>query len=653
MQEFFARNDVIVHSVYGQAFTILGVAMAVQSLRHSRLRLARYLWLLASFGILHGLTEWGFVFIPIQATYMSPAVMEFFEVGQTALMISSFIFLFLFGLYLTGHDSADSTHRLRSVLMGVGVAWVGGVVFLSAGAADRNIALRGAEIVSRYLFSLPGSVMGAYGLLRQAREVSAMGLPRSAGALRLAAFGLGAYAVLSGLVTPSHTFLLSRWVNYETIGALVPIPVPIFRAAAILLLTVGMIRSLEVFQVETDRLIEEARAQKLLVAERELAALSGIAVRLGEAGGPDEVAANALDSVLDLLKLQRGSVEILVPPGDPSDHTPVLITVAERGGASPDSTQRLEERAVRSGEPQRLLAPDDGEQVAIPLRAGGRVVGVMLLVSSERLHLTAETLRLLVSIGHQIGVAAENARLWEQVRQKEAVRSMLLQRIITAQEEERRRIARDLHDDTGQRLSALIMSLRSALEVAPTRTRRMRELLEKAQEQALLGLQDLRALIVGLRPTTLDDLGLAAAVRRTLQDLGDRHDLKTHLKVAGLPARLSGTVETALFRTLQEALTNVGKHACARNVYVSLALDGEFVVGEVQDDGCGFEIKAALAEDGNALGILGMQERASLLGGTLRVHSSPGRGTRVDVRLPLTVAEGGETVVAAHSRTDR
>lgn len=226
----------------------------------------------------------------------------------------------------------------------------------------------------------------------------------------------------------------------------------------------------------------------------------------------------------------------------------------------------------------------------------------------------------------------EQNRLLERLRQREARRGQLLEQAITAQEEERKRIARELHDQVGQALTSLLVGLRN-LESDPNPAR-----LHELKAVVADTLNGVRELALELRPSILDDLGLVPALERYIHTCAARYRLSVDLQTVGLDGvRLPPAVETALYRIIQEALTNVVRHARARQVSLLLEVRGGSVVAVVEDDGCGFDaeclMNGPLSE--RCLGLHGMRERAELLGGTLTVESSPGRGTSVFVEVPL------------------
>lgn len=231
--------------------------------------------------------------------------------------------------------------------------------------------------------------------------------------------------------------------------------------------------------------------------------------------------------------------------------------------------------------------------------------------------------------------------LYTELERKEATRGELLRKVISAQEEERRRIARELHDDTSQALAALALALERAALAPPGGRAELKAQLAAAKSLALETLEGVHRLIFDLRPSLLDDLGLLAALRwyaeSRLQPLG----VRVHMETAGRERRLAAQVETALFRAVQEAITNIARHAQAENAALSLDYRPDRIVIEVEDDGKGFDVDAlaSSADDRRGLGLASIRERISLLDGTLSIQSELGRGTKIHIEVPL--AEGG------------
>ncbi len=237
--------------------------------------------------------------------------------------------------------------------------------------------------------------------------------------------------------------------------------------------------------------------------------------------------------------------------------------------------------------------------------------------------------------------STENLRLYEELQQKEALRSELLRKVIGAQEEERRRMARELHDETSQALTALILSLKTASQAVPASEAGLVDKLHDLETVARGLLDNVHRLIFDLRPSVLDDLGLVAAVRWYAESRLGPVGTRVHLETEGTERRLPSQIETAVFRVTQEALTNVARHAEAENTAISLSFEDAVLRVEVEDDGKGFDVAAVErnADSTRGLGLLGMRERIALLDGSLNIDSAPGGGTTISVEVPIQ-AEG-------------
>jgi len=213
---------------------------------------------------------------------------------------------------------------------------------------------------------------------------------------------------------------------------------------------------------------------------------------------------------------------------------------------------------------------------------------------------------------------------------------LLSRQVLTAQEGERQRIARELHDETAQSLTSLLIGLRM-IEKAST-PQDLQSRIAELRSQTMLTLEEVRKMAVDLRPSTLDDLGLAAALQWYTGDFARRTHIDVTFRATELDARLSDDVEVVIYRIIQEALTNVAKHSDATDVEVSVALEDRSLVARVVDNGVGFDVPSIMRSRERGLGLFGMQERVALVGGTFRIVSVPGEGTRVVVRVPTRYA---------------
>jgi signal transduction histidine kinase len=211
--------------------------------------------------------------------------------------------------------------------------------------------------------------------------------------------------------------------------------------------------------------------------------------------------------------------------------------------------------------------------------------------------------------------------------------------LMSAQEDERRTLARELHDEVGQVLTAIKVELSLAQRNLEQRGLSAQPLAE-AQAIADGALRTVRDLTQLLHPAALDDLGLPAAIDASLRGLARRHDINVDLSQSGLTERLPRETEVAAYRIVQEALTNVARHSRATHCHVRLLRLPATLKVEVEDDGAGFDVAAAVGDHRRGLGLISIRERTAHVGGTLSVRSTPGRGTRLSVELPAGIPGG-------------
>lgn len=378
---------------------------------------------------------------------------------------------------------------------------------------------------------------------------------------------------------------------------------------------------------------KEESNRQLLRRNQELTTIWEITSAASRSLNLDKVLNDVLDKVIERLGLMGGAVLIAEP--EIKKMVPRVIRGQGNGLLPESGFSDVLRQSAASAEPTTWKT-EFKSGISIPLVARNRLVGLMELYGSRSINLSEQDSQMLTTIGHQVGVAIENALLWEELKQKEEIRRQLLEKIITAQEEERKRIARELHDETSQSLTSLMVGLKT-LAV----THDAGEIHEKIAElRSLLAktIEEVHKLAWQLRPSVLDDLGLIEALERYIRDYSRKFNLDVDFQITGFDGRrLAPEVETALYRIVQEALTNVARHARARNVSVVLEYIQSHIMVIVEDDGVGFDVIEALGSEvkEKSLGIYGMQERAALVGGTLTIESQPGNGTTVYVRVPL------------------
>lgn len=382
--------------------------------------------------------------------------------------------------------------------------------------------------------------------------------------------------------------------------------------------------------------------QRVADRTRELATLNAIAAVVSRSLDLQEILQDALDQTLEITGMDAGGAFRL------AEEEQMLHLMAHRG-LSAALVEYLTElplaagaaaEAAREGRPivkrladyppgeLRTLLEAEGCQLAlsIPLIAKGKMLGAMNLLTRTGHSPAPEESSLLAAIGQQIGVAVENARLYEQGQELAAL-------------EERQRLARDLHDSVTQALYGVTLYAEAAARLLAAgetvqATGHLSDLRDTAQE----ALREARLLIFELRPPILEKEGLVAAIQARLEAVEGRSGLTTSLQVDGLnhSLHLPREVEAGLYRIAQEALNNTLKHAQAHQVTVDLCYrEAERrLVMEIRDDGQGFELASAGGQ--GRIGLRSMQERATLLGGQLTVASDPGAGTqvRVEVKYP-------------------
>jgi signal transduction histidine kinase len=276
-----------------------------------------------------------------------------------------------------------------------------------------------------------------------------------------------------------------------------------------------------------------------------------------------------------------------------------------------------------------LRGEDYASLVSVPMLAHGRVVGVLNVHSKQQRSYGERDLALLTQVANLLARTIEKALLYNRLAEREEMLEAFAARTVEAQELERRRLAGEIHDGIGQRLVSLWYHLLAA-EDAAGGDETLRHELGVAKELATAALQETRSAITGLRPSVLDDLGLAAGLESLVRSIPG---LEVDLDVE--PGRLPAHVEVALYRIAQEALQNVVKHAGAARVRISLRAEDGAIRLTVDDDGRGFaQDRLASAEERHSYGMVGMQERAELIGATLNLVSSPDAGTTVEVVVP-------------------
>lgn len=383
--------------------------------------------------------------------------------------------------------------------------------------------------------------------------------------------------------------------------------------------------------------------QRVTDRTKELAALNAIAAAVSRSLDLNEILEHALEKTLEVIGLNAGAAFRLEE--DAHDGAS-LILMAHRG--VPEEVARRLERlpiaasaaglAAREGYPTVMSVSDypEGELkatleragtqlvIAVPFLAKGRLMGAIMLGSRDSRRLSAEDLGLLAGIGQQVGVAVENARLYQQAEQLAVIK-------------ERQRLARELHDSVTQSLYSLTLLAEAGRRLMGSGdTERVKAYLGRLGETAQQALKEMRLLVYELRPMALETEGLVGALQQRLDAVEKRAGVQARLLVevgaqSVEPLHLPAPLEEGLYRIAQEALNNALKHAAANAVVVRIHAEDDCVQLEVTDNGKGFDVAAV--RDQGGLGLVSMRERAERLGGVLTILSAPGEGTTVRVNV--------------------
>ena len=285
--------------------------------------------------------------------------------------------------------------------------------------------------------------------------------------------------------------------------------------------------------------------------------------------------------------------------------------------------------------------------ICVPLKTKDKVVGVINVASRMPGRFSQDDLYLLNSIGCQIGTAIEQARLYKNLAKAAERYQVLLRHALTAQEDERKRIARELHDETSQALTSLTLTLQAIIQVVEMKGEYDMDLLTRlksAHSNTVYAASEVVKLMKELRPTLLDELGLQAAVHRYARDNLKAHGINVNTEFEGMDRRLPAVVEVTLFRVAQGLMGNILEHSSARNTNIKLKCDEHRCVMQIEDDGRGFDVDrlTRVEPGGRGAGLFTIKERIKLAGGYCKIDSKPGHGTNITVNVPLVADVTGE-----------
>jgi signal transduction histidine kinase len=308
----------------------------------------------------------------------------------------------------------------------------------------------------------------------------------------------------------------------------------------------------------------------------------------------------------------------------------------EWSGAPTGAIANAIARAVESGRP--VVAPEAGSEytAVLPIIQGQETSGALVIIGGARDPFTALDESFLVALGQQVGAALENADLYRRLEHRAEELERLAQRMVRQNEEQRRRLSLELHDETAQVFSAVKLQLGLIREEGPEE---MTPRLDRIMGLVDTGMHSIRTITDDLRPSLLDDLGWLPAIRALVHDFADHTGLVAHLEASGDSAPLSPDAELALFRAVQEALANVAQHSGAASVVVRVTPVESGIMVRIHDDGRGLDpgVLADRQERNGHLGLAGMRERITAVGGRVTVTGEPGSGVRIEIHLPAGV----------------
>jgi signal transduction histidine kinase len=373
-----------------------------------------------------------------------------------------------------------------------------------------------------------------------------------------------------------------------------------------------------------------------------------------------------VDTARDVTGARYGALGVVGESGGLAEFITSGITAEQRAAiGSPPQGHGLLGVILRGSAPVRLANiaahplssgfppyhPPMTSFLGAPILLRGRNLGNLYLTDKQDGgEFTEEDEQLIQVLAAHAAIAIDSARLYEQANEALAQRlrelhaaHVQLQRltalVITAQEEERRRIARELHDDTAQALTSVLVRLRLLARQAVRDE--VRDGLHEVLDLTVAALDGVRRMALDLRPSTLDDLGLVPAVESYAHAFGNRWGIRVRTDVQSVRGRLPPDRELLVYRVVQEALTNVAKHAGATAVEITMRSEDNHLTATVHDNGRGFNVAETLAASERGLGLFGMEERAQLAGGSLDVQSAPGAGTTITLEVPLDAAPSG------------
>lgn len=639
-----------VYFVYGLAFFSLGLAALLETRRASELPLGRQLRWLAAFGLTHAAVEWLDMFLMGE---LATATYDTLTAARTLLLPLSALLLVRFGVGLM--NEAGPLPEWLSLLPVVFIVPIGLVVAYAVvvAATEPPLAIA-ADVWSRYLLYLPGNLLAAFGFVQQWKMLANGKYAPARHLLLGAALAFFCNAWLAGLIVPKTDYGLAPWLNYESVVAVTHMPVQIWRMLSALAVTFFVMQALGVFEAERAQQIDELQTERERAQQAALQAQSAARwtaeswtdglVSIGRRIADMEATDDILAAIVDLARRLLSADLAVLGLWDEGRQFLMLKNYATAEGLHPlenrCSKNEIVLDALHTDRPFRY--PDDeanpprvwGSTVLnhevhaaliVPLWLDTQAVGGLWVARIEARPFTSEDVIGLERLADQAVIALEHASMTTQLQS-------------LAVTEERARIAREMHDGLAQVLGYLSLQLQTleayvrqgSCEQALAEIGQARMHIQEAQA-------DVRENILSLRTTLSGDVGLIPALRQYVEEFSVQTGIEAELidDCGELPA-LSPLAEAQMVRIVQEALTNVRKHAHAQHAQVRLSVQRDCFATSITDDGVGLNGQALRGH----FGLQTMRERAESVGGGLAINSEPGVGTQVELWIPIVSRSG-------------
>lgn len=397
----------------------------------------------------------------------------------------------------------------------------------------------------------------------------------------------------------------------------------------------------------TDRLV--STQEDLARKNRSLDAINQVALAGNRQEEIHEVLYKILRNIVGVMHLKVGWIYLRDPEretfhlaswyGVDEDDVPLFLNILQNGGCACQrkpifKAEHLQAEICECERLSKLRSGFENSHITIPLSARDQHLGVINLLCERNGTVTDDDMEMLTSIGSQVSEIVANAWLHLKLVEKEAARQILLKSLVEAQEAERRRLARELHDGAGQTLTGLLVRLKTLENKSPLP--QMQRDIQIMQGLVSDTIEQIRTLSHQLRPAALEEFGLPLALEALVRDMSRHDDLDAECQCEIKTNEIPDEIESVLYRIAQEGLTNIVRHSRATKFRLLVNRVSQGIVMTIEDNGMGFDPSVLGVRDGKKhLGLVSMRERAEILGGTLDVYTAPKMGTTVQVLIPL------------------